>query len=406
MTKISDLSALTGASVDTAADLLPIVDMSLAGAARNKKITIDEARIGLGLGTAASPQFTGINLGHASDTTITRASAGVIAVEGVNVITTAGGTFTGDIIVPDEAYDATAWNGSLEVPTKNAVRDKIESMSGTFTAASTTEVLTGTDSAKGGTPDSIAALWEQGSDIASAATISIGEGGYFNVTGTTTITDIDFGTDKAGRKVWLKFAGVLTLTHHSTTLILPTGASITTAAGDTACFVSEGSDNVRCVSYNRASGAALSGSIGAAFHGALVRKAADQTGANYSAGANVAWDQEVYDTDSIHDNVTNNSRLTVPSGVSYIRLTATVAFANVSVDTYILASIFKGGSGTYDGFTAQSVEVGTITTPRVNLTSPVLAVSPGDYFEIRLTIEDTSVDITATQSSFAMEIVG
>jgi hypothetical protein len=34
-----------------------------------------------------------------------------------------------DITVPDEAYDATAWNGSLEVPTKNAVRDKIESLS-------------------------------------------------------------------------------------------------------------------------------------------------------------------------------------------------------------------------------------------------------------------------------------
>lgn len=33
-----------------------------------------------------------------------------------------------DIIVPDEVYDATAWNGSLEVPTKNAVRDKIESL--------------------------------------------------------------------------------------------------------------------------------------------------------------------------------------------------------------------------------------------------------------------------------------
>lgn len=41
-----------------------------------------------------------------------------------------GGTFSGDISVPDEAYDATAWNGSLEVPTKNAVRDKIESISG------------------------------------------------------------------------------------------------------------------------------------------------------------------------------------------------------------------------------------------------------------------------------------
>jgi hypothetical protein len=39
-----------------------------------------------------------------------------------------GATFTGDISVPDEAYDATAWNGSVEVPTKNAIRDKIESL--------------------------------------------------------------------------------------------------------------------------------------------------------------------------------------------------------------------------------------------------------------------------------------
>jgi len=39
-------------------------------------------------------------------------------------------TFLSDVIVPDEVYDATAWNGSLEVPTKNAVRDKIESLSG------------------------------------------------------------------------------------------------------------------------------------------------------------------------------------------------------------------------------------------------------------------------------------
>ena len=40
-----------------------------------------------------------------------------------------GWTFTGDISVPDEAYGA-GWNGSLEVPTKNAVYDKIETISG------------------------------------------------------------------------------------------------------------------------------------------------------------------------------------------------------------------------------------------------------------------------------------
>lgn len=45
---------------------------------------------------------------------------------------TVGGvkTFTSDPIIPDEAYNATNWNGSLEPPTKNAIRDKIETMGG------------------------------------------------------------------------------------------------------------------------------------------------------------------------------------------------------------------------------------------------------------------------------------
>ena len=43
-------------------------------------------RTSLGLGTGNSPQFTAVNIGHASDTTITRVSAGVIAVEGTNVM--------------------------------------------------------------------------------------------------------------------------------------------------------------------------------------------------------------------------------------------------------------------------------------------------------------------------------
>ena len=43
------------------------------------------ARTHLGLGTGDSPQFTGIELGHASDTTIARASAGEISVEGAQL---------------------------------------------------------------------------------------------------------------------------------------------------------------------------------------------------------------------------------------------------------------------------------------------------------------------------------
>lgn len=299
MTKISDLTALTGAGVDTAADLMPIVDMSLAGSSRNKKITVAELKAAVAPGALAALSTIDDSLWSGTDLAVANGGTGASTaaaartnlglVIGTDVLGMGGGTLTGDLIVPDESYDATAWNGSLEVPTKNAVRDKvetlvsdtvygvgwngdtttapsknavydkIESLAGGFTAASTTEVLTGTDTTKGVTADALAALWEQGSDVASAGTISLGEGGYFNITGTTTITDIDFATDKAGRKAWVKFAGALTLTHNASTLILPTGANITTAAGDTACFISEGTDAVRCVSYQRASGAALAG---------------------------------------------------------------------------------------------------------------------------------------------------
>lgn len=123
--------------------------------------------------------------------------------------------------------------------------------------ASTTEVLTGTEAAKVATPDAIAALWESGSNIASASTVTMGEGGYFQITGTTTITALAFTTDKAGRTARLRFAGALTLTHNATTLILPGGANITTAAGDIATFISEGSGNFRCVNYQKADGQPL-----------------------------------------------------------------------------------------------------------------------------------------------------
>lgn len=133
--------------------------------------------------------------------------------------------------------------------------------SGTFTAASTTEVLTGTDNTKGVTADALAALWEKGSDTASAATVSLGEGGLFHITGTTGISDIDWATAKDGRMAWVVFDGILTLTHNGTTLKLPTAANITTAAGDRALFVQDSSDNVICLSYTRADGTPLVGAV-------------------------------------------------------------------------------------------------------------------------------------------------
>jgi len=45
------------------------------------------SRTNLGVGTGDSPEFLAINLGAATDTTLTRVSAGVVAIEGVNIVT-------------------------------------------------------------------------------------------------------------------------------------------------------------------------------------------------------------------------------------------------------------------------------------------------------------------------------
>lgn len=107
------------------------------------------------------------------------------------------------------------------------------------------------DSARALMVDVKAALYNKGSDIASATTTDLAaastEGLFHDITGTTTITGL--GTVAAG--VWkvIKFEDVLTLTHNGTSLILPGASNITTGNGDIGIFVSEGSGNWRCVHY-------------------------------------------------------------------------------------------------------------------------------------------------------------
>jgi len=90
-------------------------------------LTATSARSVLGLATSDSPQFTAVNIGHATDTTISRVSAGVIAVEGVTVPTVSstntltnktlttptinGATLNGDLAIDGTPNTDDTWNG-------------------------------------------------------------------------------------------------------------------------------------------------------------------------------------------------------------------------------------------------------------------------------------------------------
>lgn len=64
-----------------------ISDATSAGRAMLTAATVAAQRTLLGLGTADSPEFTAVNIGHASDTTIARSAAGVATLEGNRILT-------------------------------------------------------------------------------------------------------------------------------------------------------------------------------------------------------------------------------------------------------------------------------------------------------------------------------
>ena len=88
----------------------------------------------LGVGTEDSPQFTAIELGHATDTTIARSAAGQVTIEGVQVATASNSltltnktltdpTITGTIledvytITDGAAFEIDPGNGSIQLIT-------------------------------------------------------------------------------------------------------------------------------------------------------------------------------------------------------------------------------------------------------------------------------------------------
>lgn len=114
-----------------------------------------------GLGTANSPQFTAVNIGHASDTTVTRTGAGDLAIEG-NAIYRAGGT---DVPVTDGGTgassassartnlglaigtDVQAWDAQLD--TVAALTGSLIKPGGRLTLVSGTPIMTSDQTAKG-----------------------------------------------------------------------------------------------------------------------------------------------------------------------------------------------------------------------------------------------------------------
>lgn len=165
---------------------------------------------------------------------------------------------------PSPTYPGLEWHDTStgNLKERNAAnnawidRGAIDSIGNT---ASVTETLTGTETGKLVTPDSLAALWQRGSNITpSAGTVSLPStgGGVFNIAAGNFSA---ISTGQGGRTVIFVFGGVSVITHNATSLRLPGAANITTAANDVAVFVNEAAAdasgaNWACTSFTRYTG--------------------------------------------------------------------------------------------------------------------------------------------------------
>ena len=174
-------------------------------------------------------------------------------------------TFNPNPIILDSRGEAEVWLGSpmykfkLTTPADVEIWtvDNITSLSNLETSllaaiAASAAAVQASAVAKAGDTMTGALNFAPEVSLASAGTTDIGAANSNNVqiTGTTAITN--FGTAANGVTRELRFAGALTLTHNATSLILPGGANITTAAGDTGTAKSLGFGNWVVTDWQRA----------------------------------------------------------------------------------------------------------------------------------------------------------
>jgi hypothetical protein len=122
-----------------------------------------------------------------------------------------------------------------------------------------------------------------------------------------------------------------------------------------------------------------------------MRKSAGQTTTS-NVSLTIGWDVEDYDTDAMHDPVTNNSRITIRTPGLY-RITAVIEWAS-NATSYRRLTMLKNGAYVEGGQNTQGAVNGTTT---IQQHAFELRLAAGDYIEIQgYQLSGSTVDVLST----------
>ena len=114
---------------------------------------------------------------------------------------------------------------------------------------------------------------------------------------------------------------------------------------------------------------------GSSFVGVCCKASADQTGVANATYTAITWDLEDFDTNGFHSNITNNSRITIPSGkAGYYKVYAWIQLNNNTSGARSI-QIYKNGSLWHTAATQPGSQYPTMQV------SATMNLAVGDYIE-------------------------